>query len=302
MSVVAISKPLSRSPFRVAHHRLRCAGLLAALSQLAACSYFVAQAGDDLAQRLSSSIADHDDPQTVATALPAYLLLIDALVLDRPDDAHRLQSAATLYSAYTGAFVTDARRKRVLSQKALDYADRGACAANANFCNLRAASFEDMTRRLSTLPADGVAPIYTLGVAWAGWIQARGDDMNAVAELAQVEALMRRVVALDESHDAGGAHMYLGALTTLLPEALGGDPAQGREHFERAIALSAGRNLMPNVVYAERYARLVFDRELHDRVLRETLAADPAVPGYRLMNTLAQARAQQLLDSADEYF
>jgi hypothetical protein len=276
--------------------------MVAALSQLSACSYFVAQAGDDLAQRLSRSIADYDDPQTIASALPAYLVLIDALALDQPDDAGLLRSAATLYSAYTGAFVADAQRQRVLSQRALDYADRAACSSQAALCNLRAATSDEVSHRLATLKADDVPALYTLGVAWAGWIQARSDDMSAVADLATIEAIMQRVVALDETHDAGGAHMYLGALATLLPEALGGNPARGREHFERALALSAGRSLMPRVIYAERYARLVFDRELHDRLLNEALAANTSISGYRLMNALAHTRARQLLDSADEYF
>jgi hypothetical protein len=53
---------------------------------------------------------------------------------------------------------------------------------------------------------------------------------------------------------------------------------------------------------AEFYARLVFDRELHDRLLGEVLAADPKAPGYTLMNTLAQQRANQLLASGKDYF
>ena len=59
---------------------------------------------------------------------------------------------------------------------------------------------------------------------------------------------------------------------------------------------------MAKVMYAERYARLVFDRELHDRLLQEVLAAPVQVPGLTLGNTLAVARAKQLLASADDYF
>ncbi|HEX6930398.1 MAG TPA: TRAP transporter TatT component family protein, partial [Gammaproteobacteria bacterium] len=75
-----------------------------------------------------------------------------------------------------------------------------------------------------------------------------------------------------------------------------------REHFERAIEISHGHNLGAKVALAENYARLVFDRELHDRVLREVVAADARVSGFTLMNVIAQQRAQELLASADDYF
>jgi hypothetical protein len=59
---------------------------------------------------------------------------------------------------------------------------------------------------------------------------------------------------------------------------------------------------MAKVVYARHYARLVFDRKLHDKLISEVLAADPDVPGYTLVNTIAQQQAKQLAASADDYF
>ena len=59
---------------------------------------------------------------------------------------------------------------------------------------------------------------------------------------------------------------------------------------------------MAKVLYARQYARLVFDRELHDRLLDEVVEADPEAPGLTLGNTLAQDEARGLLTDADEYF
>ena len=53
---------------------------------------------------------------------------------------------------------------------------------------------------------------------------------------------------------------------------------------------------------AEHYARLLFDQELHDRLLAEVLAADPREPGFTLMNVLAQERAKALVESGKDYF
>ena len=59
---------------------------------------------------------------------------------------------------------------------------------------------------------------------------------------------------------------------------------------------------MTKVMYASQYARLLFDRDLHDKLLNEVVEADPNIPGLVLFNTVAQRRAYELLESADAYF
>ena len=150
--------------------------------------------------------------------------------------------------------------------------------------------------------AGDVPVAYAFATAWAGWIQANHDDWGAVAELGRVKSLMTRIAELDEAYEHGGPRMYLGVFETLAPAVLGGRPELGREHFERAIELSGGRFLMARVLLAERYGRLVFDRDMHDRELRAALDADPRQRGMTLANLIAQQRARSLLESADEYF
>jgi hypothetical protein len=111
-----------------------------------------------------------------------------------------------------------------------------------------------------------------------------------------------RVVELDETYERGNAYLYLGVLATLLPPSMGGKAELGQQHFERAIFLSRERDLMAKVLYARHYARLVFDRGLHDRLLNEVLAADPHAPRLTLSNTIAKERARELLASSDDYF
>ena len=59
---------------------------------------------------------------------------------------------------------------------------------------------------------------------------------------------------------------------------------------------------MVKVMYADQYARLLFERKLHDELLLEVLDADAKAPGLTLMNTVAKERARRLLDTADDYF
>ena len=59
---------------------------------------------------------------------------------------------------------------------------------------------------------------------------------------------------------------------------------------------------MAKVLLAREYARATFDRELHDRLCREVLDAEPKVDGRTLANTLAQHEARALLDDSEDYF
>jgi hypothetical protein len=68
------------------------------------------------------------------------------------------------------------------------------------------------------------------------------------------------------------------------------------------LELSGGRNLAAKVELARRYARMLYDRELHDRLLNEVLATDPTAEGLTLFNVTAQEEARALLASADDYF
>jgi len=83
---------------------------------------------------------------------------------------------------------------------------------------------------------------------------------------------------------------------------MGGKPDVGKAHFERAIELSEGKFLPAKVFFAQQYARLVFDRELHDSLLKEVMDADARVDGLTLINLIAKEQASALLESADEYF
>jgi hypothetical protein len=224
------------------------------------------------------------------------------MIHNDPENETLLIKAASLYNTYGAAFVEEPERARKLSTRALAYAQRALCVRYPDDCGLRTTAFEDFETRLQRMDVEDVPLFFSLGAAWAGWIQSHRDDLEAVAELSRVEAIMQRIIAIDETYQQGSAHLYMGTFAALVPPALGGKPEVARDHFERAITLSKGENLMAKVVYAQQYARMVFDRELHDRLLTEVLDANPQVPELVLQNTLAQDRARVLMASADDYF
>lgn len=255
-----------------------------------------------MATGVSHAILNQDDAETVRAGAPAYLLLLDGLIADRPQDPTTLLWGARLYGAYAAVFVDDADRSARLSDKARDYARRALCLEQPVVCAKERAAYPDYVSAVAQVPASDVAVLYTFGAAWAQVLRSCPRYWEAATDLPRVEAVMERVVQLDETIDHGRSHLYLGVMRTQLPAALGGRPEKGRAHFERAIALSGGRDLMAKVEYARWYARLVFDRDLHDRLLNEVLAADPVEPDLTLSNVLAQREARRLLATSEQYF
>jgi len=276
--------------------------ILSGILTIAGCSFIISKATGDLVSNLSAAILNNDDLATVESGGPAYLLMVDGLVQGEPDNVSLLCSAAKLYTAYTTVFIKDKVRAKKLTNKALSYAFRAVCTRRPEACSMRSNRYRAFVEIIAGMNVKDVPVLYALGEAWAGWIQAHKDSLIAIAELSRVEAIMKRVVELDELYEDGSAHFYLGVFSTLLPPALGGRAEEGRKHFEQAIEMSGGRNLMVKVTFARQYARLMFDRKLHDRLLHEVLKANPNLPGYALINTLARKEAQELLDSADNYF
>ena len=259
-----------------------------------------ATAAHRLADNLSGAMLNQDDPDTVRAGAPAYLLLLDSLIADNPDDPKLLISGARLYGAYAGALVSDPTRAQRLSGRSRDYARRALCVSEPAVCENEAAPFEQFASAVDGIDASHIEAMYVLGVSWAGWIRANREDWNAVAQLPRVDYLLQRVVELQPDYDRGRAQLYLGVLRSQVPPALGGQPETGRLHFERAIAFSNGRDLRVKVEFARYYARLMFNQTLHDRLLREVLEAPAREPGLTLSNTIAKQQAEILL--SDDYF
>jgi len=140
-----------------------------------------------------------------------------------------------------------------------------------------------------------------LGLASA--ININRDDLEMVAALPRAKLMFERVVELDERFYNAGAHTALGMLYAGQGAEVGGDPAKGRAHFDRAIALTSGKFLMPKVLRALTYAVTVNDRKLFHDSLVEVLRTPASIwPEQRLANELAHVRASRYLAHEADLF
>lgn len=267
------------------------------------CASIANKAADKLGSSLTAGISNHDDPDTVAAGLPAYLILIDGFISEDQDNAGLLLSGARLYSAYSGAFVVDVERRKRLADRGFDYAKRGICARNSDLCTaLNSGEFEAFERVIAAQESDDIDALYTLASSWASWLQADTGDWARIADLPRIEAALTRVWKEHPDYDHGNVLAYLGVLDCLRPESLGGRPERGTERLEQAFQQSGKHNLMPKVLQAEFCARLLFDQAAHDAAIAVVMESDANWPGLTLSNVIAKRRANELLESGKDFF
>ncbi|MBS0566538.1 MAG: hypothetical protein JSS59_03880 [Proteobacteria bacterium] len=281
--------------------RLRFVLLLCACLA-AACGSVVQKATREFGDSLTMAVLDQDDPGIVRDGLPSYLLLIDSRIEANPADVDSLLAGAKLYGAYAGAFVDDNERARRLASRAYGYARRALCLREKPLCDALDAPYDLFATALGQADANDIVTLYGFAAAWAGRTEVNAGDWNAIADLPKLQAMLLRCDEIDPHHDDGGAALYLGVVNSIRPASLGGKPDEGRKWFDKALELSGGKNQMVRVLYAQFYARLVFDQALHDKLLNEVLAADPVAPRLTLINTLAKKKAKALLASGKDFF
>ncbi len=272
-------------------------------------------AGNALAGGGTTFSAD-DDPELIKAALPFSLKLMESLLSESPKHQGLLFATASGFTQYSFAFVqqdaeeieaenlAQARelqgRARRLYLRARDYGLRGLEARHPGFA-----------RQLKENPKAAVEPLrkadvpllYWSAVSWAAAIAMSKDSPDAVGDLPQVEAMIDRSLALDETWDHGALHGFLITFEMGRATGTGDRAARARKHFDRAVELSDGKLCGPFVSYAEAVCIPAEDRGQFEKLLQQALAINPDNhPPTRLVNLIMQRRARWLLSRVDKLF
>ena len=277
--------------------------LIVNLNFIIACAPIVSNITDNLARNLSDAVLNQEDPKIVRDGAPAYLLLLDSLVAGNPENPVILSSASDLYTSYSAIFVNDANRSKILSERALKYSKKALCISYEDSCNWDDYSFDDFNLSLDDFDMKYSDLLLTYSTSYLVYIRSHSNDWNAIARLPYIESALEYYVEKNpETENIDSVYTYLGILSTLLPPALGGDYEKGKRYFENAIEFSEDQNLSAKVEYALSYARPLYDRELHDKLLLEVISSNPVKKNYTLLNVIAKEQASSMLENADEYF
>jgi hypothetical protein len=162
-------------------------------------------------------------------------------------------------------------------------------------------SLKDLDQALQGMNTSKVPELFWGALGWTTWIRQQHGTPASIADSVKVERIMLRLEELDDTFQQGSVHLFFGAYYAAKPPMFGGRPDLSRMHFEKALAISHHSFLLVQTTYAETYARLTMDKELHDRMLKEVIDFPlNRAPDLALSNQIAKKKAKQLL--ADGFF
>jgi hypothetical protein len=279
---------------------------LAMITLLSGCStsQLVARGAAPLIDHGVTAMNRETDLGLAGASIPANLKMIEALLLADPGNtAYQLQAAIGFYG-YALGFVEDDDRVRAagLYRRSLNYAESALAAEGMSPAMLTGdtATFE---QALAKLDVRAVPALFWTASAWGKWIELQLDDPARLAELPRVEALMQRVLVLDETYYYGGAHVFFGAYYGGRAPMFGGDFARAARHFDRAAAISQNRLLLVDVYRAQYLDWQMGERAAFHAALTQVLAAPVGTdPDLNLANAIAKKKAGKLLAQEETLF
>ncbi len=284
---------------------------------LSSCSvkrYAINQLGDALAGA-GSTFASDDDPELIRAAVPFSLKLIESLLAENPRHEGLLLAAARGFTQYAYAFVQEDADELEDTDKVKATAMRARAAKlylRARSYGLRGLEIKHpaFAERLKANPKEAVkelkkseAPLmYWTAISWGAALSASHDFMM-LPEIPRFEALIDRVMELDEAYDQGTVHTFLITYEMSRLNAKPDRAARAKEHFDRAVVLGGGHQAGPLVAYAENVLVAQKNKTEFQNMLRQALRVDiNASPENRELNLAAQRRARWLLSRMDKLF
>ncbi len=286
---------------------------------------FAAASTIGVMRRASPALGRLRDPEFAEGALPASISQMEGIMELQPNDLNLHVLMARAYVSYGFGFMEDhleiaehdgteqevehwRERASLAYLRGREIAIHGLDLRHPEDGGLLAAehqgfeAFQEHLLRFTDPEQD--APLLLFATyAWARYIGLHRDDMNAIADLAFVQAMSERVLAINESYFDYAPIALHGGLIGSRPAALGGQPDQARTELERAIQLTSRHNMMYLVTEAQIVAVALQDRALFRSLLTEVIHFDvDTFPDSRLQNILAQRRARRWLARIDELF
>lgn len=293
-------------PLRIPPCRAAFTGMVISVLLLSGCStgQIVARGASPLIDYGVASMNRETDLELARASIPANLKMIEAMVLADPGNAAYRVQAAMGFCGYALGFVEADHPGRALElyRRAFDHARAALERVGMPPVSL-AGDTAAFKSSLAALDAHAVPALFWTASAWAKLIELQLDDPARIAELPRVEALMQRVLDLDETYYHGGAHLFFGVYYGSRAPMFGGDFARATRHFDRAAALNHDHLLLVEVYRARYLFRQMGDRAAFHATLERVVDAPRGPdPDLNLVNALAKTEATALLAQEENLF
>lgn len=258
-----------------------------------------------------------NDPELVGDALPFAIKMYESLLVSNPTHQGLQLQTGSLYIMYANAFLQtpanmladeEYKKQEFLLERAKNLYLRG----RDILLNALERKYPGFRKNLDQRKFDrAVKPtklgdielLYWAGAGWMGAFAIDPFDMDLGLTLPGAAALMERVLELDKNYGEGAIHDFYVLYYGSLPDYMGGDLNKARDHFKKAVEVSAGKATSPYLSLATTVC--VKEQKVEDfkQLLKKVLEVDPdADPENRLLNVLNQRKARWLLEHVEDYF
>lgn len=273
--------------------------------------------------RAQPSIKQEADYELAARAIPASLKTVEGFWVVNPDNAKLTAILTEGYCQYGLAFVDDewevarfrgdfdaadyhSARSTKMYTRCLNYALRQ---LGSRWQKEIFADVDTVKKLLKDTGSGSRNALMWAAVALGGMIQHNMTNMDMLSRVDQVGWMMDRVLEFDarslpsDKAFAALPHIAKGQLFASKPRSAGGDPKAAIAEFEKALALTDNKYLLPRVMMAYRVGKQTQDRAFFHAELRKVVETPPDIwPEQRLANEVAHRRARRYLAAEKELF
>ncbi len=261
---------------------------------------------NNLIDGLSKSLYRQKDIKLIEEGSPAFLLLIEGLIISYPENRDMLLAGIQTFSAYSSAFVEDKERQKIFQNKTKEWAIQllKTYPLYRNYEKIVDKEKKEIAFKkfLNSLTKKDVKYVFWAANAWIMWIINNLDDIMALLELAEVKAIIGRIKDIDPNFYYGSPSLFYGVYYSAFPEDFGGDLKKAKEEFDKALKISGEEFLTTKLFYAIFYLKAINDKENLIKTLNEIINVDiEKYPDTRLLNLVTQNQAKEILENIDNF-
>jgi hypothetical protein len=253
-----------------------------------------------------------DDLDMIEKALPANIKLLEAMLINSPDDRHLMILLSRMYGSYSFGFIETRLEEALylappsgMQAQSIDslkdqvnrYYEKGiGFALTALEKSVPGAT--DALRKvntigpyLNTLGKKDVASLFWFGFNLGGWVNRNLDSIRAVSQAHVTRKVMERVIELDPAYYHGGAHLFLIAYFGSRPPMMGGSQEKAIDHYQRLKQIVGDDFLLADLFYGRFCLQPKQDREGFVNLMRRISERPAGRSDGSLFNAIAGRRA-----------
>jgi len=263
-----------------------------------------------------------DDMAMLKAAFPGNIKLLEALLVNQPDNYNMHVLLARLYGSYAFAFPETEMEVAVLAddeaetgpdptvlraaadryyQKGAGYALRALELKHPGISK-RLRDKDLSSESIKGLRAGDVPALFWYGFNLGAHVNLNKNSVRALAQAHLAVKAMQRVIALDPTYYHGGAHLFFMVWYGSRSPMMGGSQEKAKTHYQAARDIAGNNLFLADLYYARFCLYQAGEKDAFLKTLEQVAASRDKVPELRMLNTVAAVRASAYLEAADEFF